>query len=276
MGYSKLQLTVFLSDSISFKALYINLAKVLEPQEGAKLYLCVTLICIKLSLICDNLEFYCSGMTELWRHINCRNYYYHYLFACKIRGSLRLGTLLSFCASVNLTDYYIGEHERDFICSQAEDSGMTKCTDLPEYLYNGRRCNGSALPHGTSLPTNGSCVNWNQFYTLCKPVGSNPFQGAISFDNIGLAWVAIFQVSRIRFFGCFSVSKWLSFIHSFKNISLLRGNYSEAWSSDSFRCCILYRLNDFQGPSIKYVTLALWTAPSIYIIYRRSFLVRRL
>lgn len=72
---------------------------------------------------------------------------------------------------------------------------MTKCTDLPQYLFNGRRCNGSALVHVTSVMTNSSCVNWNQYYTLCKPVGSNPFQGAISFDNIGLAWVAIFQVS---------------------------------------------------------------------------------
>jgi len=44
-------------------------------------------------------------------------------------------------------------------------------------------------------PTNTSCVNWNQYYTTCKQSGENPFQGTISFDNIGMAWVAIFLVS---------------------------------------------------------------------------------
>jgi len=47
-------------------------------------------------------------------------------------------------------------------------------------------------------PTNTSCVNWNQYYTTCKQSGENPFQGTISFDNIGMAWVAIFLVSSIR------------------------------------------------------------------------------
>ena len=36
-----------------------------------------------------------------------------------------------------------------------------------------------------------------QFYTTCKIGPSNPFQGAVSFDNIGLAWVAIFVVRLI-------------------------------------------------------------------------------
>lgn len=48
-------------------------------------------------------------------------------------------------------------------------------------------------------PTNTSCVNWNQYYTTCKPSGENPFQGTISFDNIGMAWVAIFLVSTLWF-----------------------------------------------------------------------------
>ena len=40
------------------------------------------------------------------------------------------------------------------------------------------------------------CINWNQYFNSCKPKGSNPYHGAISFDNIGLAWVAIFLVSE--------------------------------------------------------------------------------
>lgn len=43
-------------------------------------------------------------------------------------------------------------------------------------------------------PSASHCVNWNQYYTNCTQLGGNPFQGTISFDNIGLAWVAIFLV----------------------------------------------------------------------------------
>jgi len=95
---------------------------------------------------------------------------------------------------VNLSDYYMSDVDKDFICSHPNDSGMTKCVDLPLYVHHGKRCNESAAPHSHNLPVNDSCVNWNQYYTACRAVGSNPFQGAISFDNIGLAWVAIFQV----------------------------------------------------------------------------------
>lgn len=38
------------------------------------------------------------------------------------------------------------------------------------------------------------CVNWNRYYVDCNASAKNPFMGATSFDNIGLAWVAIFQV----------------------------------------------------------------------------------
>jgi hypothetical protein len=148
-----------------------------------------------------------------------------------------------------------------------DDAGLTKCSEIPPYVYHGQRCNLSAttvpshdaatsgftkvassdfesprldkfinisvttipLFHSSSSWTNngdaatddfagvtnrttqgtrasqrsdlseqqshtGGCINWNQYYTTCRPAGSNPFHGAISFDNIGLAWVAIFQV----------------------------------------------------------------------------------
>ena len=38
------------------------------------------------------------------------------------------------------------------------------------------------------------CVNWNRFFSSCNASAKNPFMGAISFDNIGFSWVAIFQV----------------------------------------------------------------------------------
>ena len=43
------------------------------------------------------------------------------------------------------------------------------------------------------------CINWNQYYTDCQPHHENPFSGAISFDNIGLAWVAIFLVRQYTY-----------------------------------------------------------------------------
>lgn len=73
---------------------------------------------------------------------------------------------------------------------------MRKCENLPRYQFEGIKCNGSAKPSQNNTPTNTSCVNWNQYYTVCEAGDKNPFQGAISFDNIGMAWVAIFQVSR--------------------------------------------------------------------------------
>lgn len=85
-------------------------------------------------------------------------------------------------------------NKNEYICSKQNESGMKKCVELPLYIYEGITCNASAK-EGNNTPTNQSCVDWNQYYTKCEPHGNNPFMGAVSFDNIGLAWVAIFQVS---------------------------------------------------------------------------------
>lgn len=53
----------------------------------------------------------------------------------------------------------------------------------------------TAAPYSENKPKEKSCVNWNNYYTNCTQLGGNPFRGTISFDNIGLAWVAIFLVS---------------------------------------------------------------------------------
>lgn len=56
----------------------------------------------------------------------------------------------------------------------------------------------SAEPFSYNYPTNTSCVDWNRYYTNCTQLGGNPFQGTISFDNIGMAWVAIFLVISLE------------------------------------------------------------------------------
>lgn len=100
-------------------------------------------------------------------------------------------TFLALCRM--LPAYYmLNDEEKDYICSQNDANGMHSCFDLPPTrAADSLICNATA---NTAL-FNGSCVNWNHYYTECKSQGENPFQGTISFDNIGLAWVAIFVVS---------------------------------------------------------------------------------
>ena len=96
------------------------------------------------------------------------------------------------------------ETEKDYICSLAKDSGMHTCRTLPNTKFEGRMCNDSATPgvaigpEGFSI--NGSCINWNQYYTECRAGDKNPFQGAISFDHVGLAFIAVYQVGLFFLF----------------------------------------------------------------------------
>ncbi|XP_060077738.1 voltage-dependent T-type calcium channel subunit alpha-1G-like [Ylistrum balloti] len=102
-------------------------------------------------------------------------------------------------AHANLSPYFIPKKlNQDYICSMPGESGMRQCKNFYRYEYEGIRCNGSARPFSNNTPTNDSCINWNQYYTTCMAGDKNPFQGAISFDNIGLAWVAIFQVISLE------------------------------------------------------------------------------
>ena len=70
------------------------------------------------------------------------------------------------------------------------------CNDTAEPFSNA----SLASVEETASSSNASCVDWHQYYTDCKAGVENPFQGAISFDNIGLAWVAIFQVCMFSSF----------------------------------------------------------------------------
>jgi hypothetical protein len=111
---------------------------------------------------------------------------------------------LAFCLfvfRVSLPSYYVDKFGKDFVCSPDDDDGMTKCGEIPVYRYDPHECNGTFYyPHdavfgNATLYSNAStCVNWNAYYTSCRAGPMNPFYGSISFDNIGLAWIAIFQV----------------------------------------------------------------------------------
>ena len=93
-----------------------------------------------------------------------------------------------------MTPYYEPATRKEYICGTQDSDGMMKCENFPNYMENGIYCNESASLYSNNTATNHSCVNWNQYYNSCEAKAHNPFFGAISFDNIGLAWVAIFQV----------------------------------------------------------------------------------
>ncbi|KAJ8345788.1 hypothetical protein SKAU_G00299810 [Synaphobranchus kaupii] len=73
----------------------------------------------------------------------------------------------------------------------------------PEPLVNG------------SASAAGLCVNWNQYYTRCYTGHSNPHKGAINFDNIGFAWIVIFQVITLE--GWVEIMYYVMDAHSFYN-----------------------------------------------------------
>ncbi|XP_034490268.1 voltage-dependent T-type calcium channel subunit alpha-1G [Drosophila innubila] len=113
----------------------------------------------------------------------------------------------------SLSQYYEFSKDQDYICSTPEDSGMHLCGNFPPYRIGSLVCSEEAKLLDLNEPTNTSCVNWNQYYTTCRQSGENPFQGTISFDNIGMAWVAIFLVISLE--GWTDIMYYVQDAHSF-------------------------------------------------------------
>lgn len=95
--------------------------------------------------------------------------------------------------NLSINPYYMSEEGEDspFICSAPRENGMLRCHDVPPYSEGGTDCS-APVGRGSS----NSCVNWNQYYNVCRPGEHNPHKGAVNFDNIGYAWIAIFQVGK--------------------------------------------------------------------------------
>ena len=85
-----------------------------------------------------------------------------------------------------------------------DQSGMLHCSDIEPTIINEIECKEPFTPEVLDPnyvpPSNDSCVNYNQYYTECRQDGPNPFEEAISFDNIASAWIAIFQVNFNKIF----------------------------------------------------------------------------
>ncbi|XP_064890925.1 voltage-dependent T-type calcium channel subunit alpha-1G isoform X26 [Columba livia] len=137
------------------------------------------------------------------------------LWAGLLRNRCFLPENFSIPYRVDLDRYYQTENEDEnpFICSQPRENGMRYCRSIPTRREEGLECTLDYYSYNDT--TNTSCVNWNQYYTNCSAGEHNPFKGAINFDNIGYAWIAIFQVITLE--GWVDIMYFVMDAHSFYN-----------------------------------------------------------
>uniref|UniRef100_A0A8C5PV78 Calcium voltage-gated channel subunit alpha1 H n=1 Tax=Leptobrachium leishanense TaxID=445787 RepID=A0A8C5PV78_9ANUR len=115
--------------------------------------------------------------------------------------------MMAFNSSTMKPYYQVDETEDNpYICSSARDNGMLKCQDIPPK----QDCSHTYYTDYTN-----SCFNINQFYNDCRAGEVNPHKGAINFDNIGYAWIAIFQVITLE--GWVDIMYYVMDAHSFYN-----------------------------------------------------------
>ncbi|XP_067403577.1 voltage-dependent T-type calcium channel subunit alpha-1G [Emydura macquarii macquarii] len=137
------------------------------------------------------------------------------LWAGLLRNRCFLPENFSLPYTVELERYYQTENEDEnpFICSQPRENGMRYCRSVPMRREEGLECTLDFYSYNDT--TNTSCINWNQYYTNCSAGEHNPFKGAINFDNIGYAWIAIFQVITLE--GWVDIMYFVMDAHSFYN-----------------------------------------------------------
>uniref|UniRef100_A0A7N4NQE4 Voltage-dependent T-type calcium channel subunit alpha n=1 Tax=Sarcophilus harrisii TaxID=9305 RepID=A0A7N4NQE4_SARHA len=124
---------------------------------------------------------------------------------------------------VALPPYYQPEEddEMPFICSLSGDNGIMGCHEIPPLKEQGRECclskDDFAFYSAAQQDFNisGMCVNWNRYYNVCRTGSVNPHKGAINFDNIGYAWIVIFQVITLE--GWVEIMYYVMDAHSFYN-----------------------------------------------------------
>ncbi|KAM6971870.1 voltage-dependent T-type calcium channel subunit alpha-1H-like [Aplochiton taeniatus] len=120
-----------------------------------------------------------------------------------------------------LSGYYRTDTSEDFpfICSTDRENGMLRCSDVPRRRLAGATCwlgaEGAGAEAGPGPDEPMACVNWYQYYNECRAGVLNPHKGAINFDNIAYAWIAIFQVITLE--GWVDIMYYVMDAHSFYN-----------------------------------------------------------
>ncbi|XP_015981944.2 voltage-dependent T-type calcium channel subunit alpha-1I isoform X3 [Rousettus aegyptiacus] len=145
------------------------------------------------------------------------------LWAGLLRNRCFLEENFTIQGDVALPPYYQPEDddEMPFICSLSGDNGIMACHEIPPLKEQGRECclsKDDVYDFGAGrqdLNASGLCVNWNRYYNVCRTGSANPHKGAINFDNIGYAWIVIFQVITLE--GWVEIMYYVMDAHSFYN-----------------------------------------------------------
>ncbi|XP_040842071.1 voltage-dependent T-type calcium channel subunit alpha-1I [Ochotona curzoniae] len=145
------------------------------------------------------------------------------LWAGLLRNRCFLEENFTIQGDVALPPYYQPEEddEMPFICSLSGDNGIMGCHEIPPLKEQGRECclsKDDVYEFGAGhqdLNASGLCVNWNRYYNVCRTGSANPHKGAINFDNIGYAWIVIFQVITLE--GWVEIMYYVMDAHSFYN-----------------------------------------------------------
>ncbi|XP_062421539.1 voltage-dependent T-type calcium channel subunit alpha-1H-like [Pungitius pungitius] len=147
------------------------------------------------------------------------------LWAGRLHNRCFLGEDPAAMYNVSLSPYYVTKYGelQPFLCSPEDMSGL-HCAEVPPFRENEQVCSvapaASSVFGLTGAGTN-ACVNWNVLYNVCLAGAQNPNDGATNFDNIGYAWISIFQVvtlegwSNIMFYVMNVYSSWSVFYFIF-------------------------------------------------------------
>ncbi|XP_053550714.1 voltage-dependent T-type calcium channel subunit alpha-1H [Bombina bombina] len=129
------------------------------------------------------------------------------LWAGLLRNRCFLDPNFSINYNFSVKPYYQVDEtdENPYICSSNRDNGMLKCQDFPQK-------NTCSI---ADFNNHNNCLDINQFYNVCQTGDFNPHKGAINFDNIGYAWIAIFQVITLE--GWVDIMYFVMDAHSFYN-----------------------------------------------------------
>ncbi|KAL8221879.1 UNVERIFIED_CONTAM: Voltage-dependent T-type calcium channel subunit alpha-1I [Gekko kuhli] len=145
------------------------------------------------------------------------------LWAGLLRNRCFMDENLTIQGNITLPPYYQPEEddEMPFICSLSGDNGIMGCHEIPPLKERGHECCLDKddyfyyISVRQEFNVSGMCVNWNQYYNECRTGNSNPHKGAINFDNIGYAWIVIFQVITLE--GWVEIMYYVMDAHSFYN-----------------------------------------------------------
>lgn len=112
-------------------------------------------------------------------------------------------------------DYYSATESDPIVGADASGEKFDSISQTGEALppRSGHKSSGAYSHKRHKKANKGSCINWNKYYTECRAGDNNPFQGTISFDNVGMAWTAIFLVISLE--GWSDIMYLLQDSHSF-------------------------------------------------------------